>query len=413
MSAASTPVATPFGRTVAAHSVGWLVAANLVGLWLGLCLVFPSVGNLIAPFTYGRWSPLHLEWQLYGWCTLPIIGALLAWYLDAQHPRAARHAGIALAAWSGALALGGVAWLGGNTSGKLFLDWHGWTRPLLPLAMHVLWAFLAVHTWWRWRGLSRDARIGRITLLALLLVVPSILFWSMSPTVHPPVNPDSGGATGASLLGSTLGIVTICFLLPSLLGLRAIASHRWFIAAVVVSWSVFGFLDRGDISHHTAGHIAALAVLLAWIPLLPLYARRHAWPERAGPWLIAAGAWWAVLVASGWITYLPQVSEALKFTHALVGHAHLAMAGFLTSVNGAILVVLTGRGSPRVAFWLWQSGCAVFVVVMLVLGWTEVDRLAELYRSETWTQVLLAMRLAAGAAMTLASLLWWRAILHR
>ena len=89
-----------------------------------------------------------------------------------------------------------------------------------------------------------------------------------------------------------------------------------------------------------------------------------------------------ILVVTGWISFLPGVSEAFKFTHALVGHAHLAMAGLITSVNAAIVVRLNGRAAPRNAFWLWQAGCGVYVASMLVLGVAEANRLAELFRSE-------------------------------
>jgi cytochrome c oxidase cbb3-type subunit 1 len=396
----------PFARAVAVHSLGWLVAANLVGVWLAVCLLWPAVGNLIAPFTYGRWSPLHLDWQLYGWCSLPVVGALLAWCFDLQHPRVWRHAQIALGSWSAALALGGVAWLGGTVSGKLFLDWHGWARPLLPLAMHILWALLAVHTWWRWRRLSTADRAVRTVVLVLLLIVPSLLFWSTGRAVFPSVNPDSGGSTGASLLGSTLGIITIFMLTPGFLG---VASRRrtWpFVWALTASWLVFAAIDRRNVSHHATAQIIALGLLLAWIPLLAMFWSRYAWPEAARPWLRAAVVWWSLLVVTGWITFLPGISEHLKFTHALVGHAHLAMAGLLTSVNAVIMIVLTGRAAPRSVFWLWQGGCAVYVASMLVLGWVETDHIAELYRSEPWTQGLLALRLAAGVAMTAGSARW-------
>src|SRR5688572_18713714 len=109
----------PFSRVVAVHSLGWLVAANLVGVWLAVSLVWPAVGNLLAPLSYGRWSPLHLDWQLYGWCALPLVGMLLAWFFDGDHFRARGHAQLAFSFWSVALALGGVSWLAGNVSGKL------------------------------------------------------------------------------------------------------------------------------------------------------------------------------------------------------------------------------------------------------------------------------------------------------
>ncbi|HEY8991012.1 MAG TPA: hypothetical protein VIM46_03475, partial [Luteolibacter sp.] len=205
-------------QAVARHALGWLVAANAVGVLLAAELLWPALGDALAPLTYGRWMPLHLDWQLYGWCSLPLVGALLAWCLDARHPRAALHGRVALGAWSLALALGGVAWLGGVTSGKLFLDWHGWARAALSAAMVVLWTVCAAHAWWR-RGMpgERGADVLRAVMLAGLLFVPGVLYWSAGRDVYPSVNPDSGGATGASLLGSTLALITLFGFLPLML----------------------------------------------------------------------------------------------------------------------------------------------------------------------------------------------------
>ena len=128
------------------HALGWLVAANAVGALLAAELIWPRFGQLLGPLTYGRWMPLHLDWQLYGWCALPLVGALLAGFLKSDSQRALGHARLALAGWSLALALGGLAWLSGTSSGKLFLEWGGWARPLLPLALIALWLVLAIHT---------------------------------------------------------------------------------------------------------------------------------------------------------------------------------------------------------------------------------------------------------------------------
>jgi len=147
--------------------------------------------------------------------------------------------------------------------------------------------------------------------------------------------------------------------------------------------------------------------------MLPAAWARWAWPEAARPWRWAAAGWWGLLVLSGWITFLPGFSEALKFTHGLVAHAHLAMAGFVTSVNGMIVVTLAGRRAPRGVFALWQGGCALFVAAMLALGGLEADRAAELFCHEAWVHVLYALRLAGGVAMTAASVGWLAGILRR
>ena len=401
----------PGGGAAAAHSLGWLVAANTVGVWLAVLLVWPGAGDAFAPLTFGRWAPVHLNGQLYGWCALPLVGALLAWFLDPRHPHAGRHAALALGAWSLALLLGAVAWLGGVASGKPFVDWHGWARPLLPSAMHLLWAFLAAHTWWRRRRLGRVGLAARLAALGVLLVVPSLLHWASDRSVYPAVNPDSGGATGTALLGSTLALVGIYLALPGLLGLAASAGRcrvAPVLGAWLVSWGIFGLASHGNVSHHAPGQIAALGVLLLWIPLLPWAWSGWSWPAGARPWLRAAAAWWGLLVVSGWMSFLPGWSERFKFTHVLVGHSHLAMAGFVASVNGALLVVLTGRAVSAGVFRAWQAGTLAFVGLMFALGVVEDADPAGFLGGDDLTRLLLALRLGAGIVLTAASVRWWR-----
>jgi len=401
----------PGAGWAAGHSLGWLVVANAVGVWLAVLLVWPAAGDAFAPLTFGRWAPVHHNGQLYGWCALPLVGALLAWFLDPRHPRVERHAGLALGSWSVALGLGCAGWLGGLASGKPFVEWQGWTRPLLPAAMHVLWAFLAAHTWWRRHRLDRAALAARLAVLAVLLAVPSLLHWASDRSVYPAVNPDSGGATGTALLGSTLGLVGIYLALPVLLGLPPRAGRRRgapVLGAWLVSWLVFAGAGKGDVSHHAPGQIAALGVLLLWIPLLRWGWGGWAWPEGARLWLRAATGWWILLVASGWAGFLPGWSERLKFTHALVGHAHLAMAGFVASVNGAVLVALTGRAAGAGVFRAWQAGTLGFVGLMFALAWVEHADPAGFFAGDGLTRVLLALRLGAGIVLAAASARWWR-----
>jgi cytochrome c oxidase cbb3-type subunit I len=409
MTEESRPFAGVVGAVTARHALGWLVSANAVGVLLAAELMWPELGDALAPLTYGRWMPLHMNWQLYGWCSLPLVGVLLAWCVDARHPQARAHVRVAFGAWSLALVLGGVAWLGGVTSGKLFLDWAGWARGALSVAMVVLWTVCAAHAWWR-RGEAGQRAADRLrgVFLAGLLFVPGLLYWAAGREVYPSVNPDSGGATGASLLGSTLGIVMIFGLLPVMLrvGRKAGARTSWYWWVLAGSYGVFGVIDRGNASHHAWGQILGLGLLIAWVPLAWIYFRRFAWEATAWRWLGAAFGWWLVLVVTGFLTFLPGLSERLKFTNGLVAHAHLAMAGLVTAVNFVVLRQLAARTEPRGNFWAWQVACAVHVAALLVLGWCEAENAGDLFRSETWTQVLYGVRLAAGAVMLVVSVRW-------
>lgn len=431
-------------RATARHALGWLVAANAVGVLLAALLVWPELNGLLAPLTYGRWVPLHLDWQLYGWCALPLVGALGAWCVAQKDERGARWFAGALTAWSAALALGGLSWLGGVTSGKVFLEWSGWARPLLPAAMVVLWGALAGAAWRRRGEFDGAGKIARGAVLAGLAAVPAVLAWAMGREVYPSVNPDSGGATGAALLGSTLGLVGIAGWLPRALGLarrergneedqgragpdrsgpatrdgrhggRAFTAggivrgrEVVFWGALVVSGVVFAAVDHGDTSHHGWAQIAALGTLFAWVPLAVFYFRGFEWPGAARRWLVAGAAWWALLVASGWAMFLPGESERWKFTHGLVAHAHLAMAGVATSVGAAVLAGL-GRapGGGAAWFWAWQLGLAGQLAALAALGVGEGANATGFFGGAGWVTFLMVTRLAAGVAMLVASVVW-------
>ncbi len=398
-------------RAVRRQSLAWWVAANAVGLWLAALLLWPQLGDHVAPLTYGRWMPLHLNWQLYGWCALPLVGVLLQSGLPAGAPRATQWARAALWFWTAALALGGVSWLGGTTSGKLFLDWHGWARPLLPAAMAFLWCVLAGHASIRWRLFGALGGWAYLGLLAALAPVPWVLYWASGRSVYPSVNPHSGGATGASLLGSTLGVIGVIHLVPLLLRLprrSRVRGDGWVGGAWLLSWLVCGYVAGGPASHHATRQSAGLAVVLLWIPMLCWSLGRYRWTAGARPWLQAAGAWWMLLVASGWLIFLPGLSERLKFTNALVGHAHLAMAGFVTSALLVVLNELQPERPLRQGFGWWQLGSLAQVAVLLVSGWFENEQAAAFFSRTGGFYAVEVIRTTAGALMLLGSVALWR-----
>lgn len=433
---------------VARASVAWLLVANLIGVLLAVLLVWPVAGGLLGPLTYGRWMPLHTDLELYGWCALPVAGVLLAAYLPRSR-RGVLHTRIALAAWSAALVYSGVDWLAGGAGGKLFIEWSGASRFVFPAVLSLLWVVLADGWWARRAQFSGAGRWFTGLVLAALLVVPSVLYLSSSPVVYPVVNPHSGGATGTSLLGSTLGVVLIFLIVPHLLRLpksgaldrnpvvvfaylflpallrRADAGHASrSVAWIVWSWFavcavVFGFASHANASHHSTAQILALASLLPWPLLVMLHWRRFTWETGSPRWLAASLAWGAALVVTGLLTFLPGASERLKFTDALVAHAHLAMAGMLTSIN---VVLLLNLGSGTVArralgsaalFWLWQAGCAIHVVVLSWLGWLEGADASLMFGTGGALGLGYDVRLISGVLMAVAAAGWlWKLTLR-
>jgi cytochrome c oxidase cbb3-type subunit 1 len=159
--------------------------------------------------------------------------------------------------------------------------------------------------------------------------------------------------------------------------------------------------------------VIALLSLLPWPAILWVHLARFRYPDGAGRWLGAFGAWGSLLVVTAFVSFLPGVLERWKFTNALVAHAHLAMAGMMTSFVALVLIAL-GRGTPLagvlaapVPFALWHFGCLVYVVSMLLLGTLEGIDPGIVIRGAPTSTGLYAFRWIGGAMMLAASIAWW------
>lgn len=400
------------------HAFAWLAVVCGVGLLMALLLLFPGLGGALGPLTYGRWMPLHLNLVLYGWLALPLVALLFRAYLPREGRGVERAAEAAVHLWSASLLVGAASWLSGRTTAKPFLDWQGEARWAFLTAMAFLAGALGAALFRRFReGASRAALAGLAAVWLGLLAVPAAMAAATSPATYPPVNPDTGGPTGASLLGSTLGVIVIFMGTPPLLGLADRRPGRARAAllvsgALAAHWAFFAFVGHGDRSHREPLQIAAVATLLVWAWLLPPWLRRFEWPEGSRRWLLAFLAWGGALLATAVPMFLPGFLDRIKFTNALVGHSHLAMAGMASSFVGLLLAVLNAGTRLRgvlgdgAAFGLWHAGNAVHVAVLALAGALEAADPGVVIRGGASITVLYAFRALAGVAMFTAAARW-------
>ena len=405
---------------VTLHALVWLVAGSAVGLLLALLLLAPGLGALLAPLGYGRLVPLHLDLLLYGWCGLPLVGMLLRLFRGPTG--GGRDATLAVHLWSAAVLAGALSWLGGATTGKIFLDWRGGPRWLFLGAL--VWLALALAA-----GLGRTSaesgathdngleRVARVLLWLSLLSVPPAMWLATEPRVYPPINPASGGPTGASLLGSTVGLLWVFAAAPWALGLerpRRRRANAWFLARVAAHTTVFLALGHRDASHHDALQVAALLSLLPWAWGVPTYLRRFDWSPAARRWLTPLLVWAAALLATGLLAFLPGVLERVKFTNVLVAHAHVAMAGMCTAFAALLLAGLAREGrlasvlERRSLLLAWNLGTVVQVGALLAVGALEAVDPGVLFRPSSVVALLYGLRAAGGIAMLWAALGWLR-----
>ncbi|HYU33878.1 MAG TPA: hypothetical protein VEW48_17125 [Thermoanaerobaculia bacterium] len=404
------PLADAGVELATVHSLVWLGSASGVGMLMAFLLLFPRLNAVLGPLTYGRWVPLHLNLMLYGWLALPLVALLFRAYLPREG-----WGERAVQVWSASLVIGAAAWLAGQTSGKPFLDWEGVSRLAFLANLLFLAGVLAAGLVRRGQaGEARSRLAGLWALWSLLLAVPVALAFATSPRTYPPVNPATGGPTGASLLGSTLCVVAIFIGTPLLLRLPGITRRSVLVVfgALAVHTAFFVAAGQGDQTHREPLQIAAVASLLVWAWLLPRWLGRFAWPAGSRSWLVAFLAWGGVLLASAVPMFLPGLLDRIKFTNALVGHAHLAMAGMATSFTALLLVVLNQETrladvlGDRTAFLLWNAGNAVQVGALVAAGVLEAVDPGVVYRGDPAITSLYEVRAAAGAAMLAATVRW-------
>lgn len=397
------------------HSLFWLVLANAIGVLLAVLLLAPALNRQLGEWTYGRWMMVHMNLELYGWASLPLVGFLFRVY-QADRGHAAQWCRPVLWVWSAALGVGAFSWLSGESSGRLFLDWSGYARVLFPLALLTLWLLLAFATIANRNDGEREnaaAFVAKVVGLLLLLAVPFVIYVKSGPGGYPAVNPDSGGPTGTSQLESSLAIVAVLLMLPFGIAHRNRAGSK----VVPVSWLVLALeaalcavLSRGNISHHRPAQFLSLASLLAWLPFMPAYYAAFRWNANTRKWRTAMLWWWGALVLTGWVLFLPGVLDHFKFTDGLVGHSFVAMAGFASSLLILAMVQMLGEGgwifNATRAFWMWNGGVIAYVALMTIAGWLEGSDPAFTIVPGAMRDVLYVLRLITGILMLHASVDW-------
>jgi cytochrome c oxidase cbb3-type subunit 1 len=152
--------------------------------------------------------------------------------------------------------------------------------------------------------------------------------------------------------------------------------------------------------------------VLLWIPIAPAYYSAFAWNANTRLWRLATLWWWAVLLLTGWIFFLPGVLDRFKFTDGLVGHSFVAMAGFTSSLIVLVSVQLLGEHgwifNRRRSFWLWQFSVIAYIVLMTVAGWIEGADPAFTIVPGPARNLIYALRLLTGVLMLAASRDWLR-----
>ena len=343
----------------------------------------------MGPLTYGRILPVHLNSLLYGW-----IGLLCLHFLRGGldvNPQTHRNFDLLVQAWSFTIALGQMRVLSGHSSGKLFLEFEGWSRFIFIALLTAL-SLVLLHAS-KFIGTRQDlpfyAKWGLRIVAYGSPCLPLILVFASSDQFYPPINPDTGGPTGFDLMGSTVVIIPFLILLPRAGASLAMSGQvflnspkiltasslsnleKWIWGAWVVHLIYFIAFPHGSASHRDWREQAAMLSLWLWIGLLGVLYQRHPWAPAIKIWVLAFLLWFAILTTTATLMFFPGWLDAIKFTSNLVAHAHLAMAGMCSSamlLYGFMQRPPSSHESMRMAL-LWNGS-----VVLLVLSFISQTR---------------------------------------
>ncbi|MES2923017.1 MAG: hypothetical protein V4819_15790 [Verrucomicrobiota bacterium] len=391
--------------TAVKHALGWLVLGNAVGLYLALLLLKPELQ--LGQWTYGRWVPVHLNVQLYGWTALPLVAWLFSMY-EVGRSKAAAWAPAAVWAWTAALAMGVLHWLNGVTGGKIFLDWKDGALWAFIIALVILWLVLTVSWKERAAGWSRLKQKVSLCGLVGLALVPGAIILTASPKTYPPVDRLTGGPTGSSLLGSSLIVVGLMLLLPRVAADHGSGKAGWGTwGYFIFCWIFFGVAEAIGGTHLDWWQNVSLLLMPPWAWLLARDWAGFSWAAGSRAWRTAMFGWWAALVLTGYLMYFPWILDRIKFTQGLVAHSHLAMAGFTTSFCALLAVLITGkRMGGTVSVSIWHGAVLVMLVTLATMGWHEGGEPSWMLMNPAWREWGLAVRGVCGAAMLSVSAVW-------
>jgi cytochrome c oxidase cbb3-type subunit 1 len=294
------------------------------------------------------------------------------------------------------------------------MEWRGGARWLLSANMLYLAGVILLQLI-REPDPKRWPKIGKWALWLTLLPVPFVMYLGANPALFPPVNPDSGGATGGSLLVSSLGAITIMWLTPFLLSLSHRVTRKQVITYLLIQGAHYGFfftLDHGDQSHYLISQILSLVSLGIWIPLLVYHFRKFEWPQASRTWLWSFALWGAFLVLSANIMFAPGLLDKWKFTNFLVGHTHAAMAGMLSSFNLLVLITLNRNSAlaqslgRKTLFWTWNLGVALHVAILKIFGMIEGNHPDWLTTRPDVVNIAYSLRFLSGLLMFVVGAMW-------
>lgn len=374
-----------------ASATAWLVLGTLIGEYLGLKFLWPDL-DAVPWLTFGRLRPAHTNIVFWGWTSQAMLGLAL-WVVPrtSQAPLHGRRlAWAALHLMNAGVALGVLLLLAGVTNGAGEFREFIWPAQGLFAAGLVCIA-LALYRTIAARG-TGEIYIANWYILGALL-------WTIVLTViaYLPALQQGLGDTviqgyymhqGVGMWFTPMSLGLTYYFLPKLLN-KPIHSYS---LGVLAFWTQMVFYTMIGAHHFifapTPWLLQTVAIVFSAGMIVPVVAGtanllltmrgsgRTFGRSYSLPFILIGVLVYFASSMQGTLEAFRSLNETWHFTDFTVGHAHLAMYGFVVFLiwGGiyALLPRLTGRepshGAIGLHFWLAVVGLAAYVGSLSIGG---------------------------------------------
>ena len=411
----------------------WFLIAVLLGLIMSNELTTPDIFAGIAPLTFSRLRPAHVNMVLFGYLSMAMFGA---WYfivprLCKTPLRSNRAANLLLFFWNLGVLAGSIAVVCGDTKGKEYAEYPMWLDwPLLiMMCVNAVIIFQTI-------AARREPKLyvslwyigGSLVWIAMMFFIGHVMWhpfttYMLDGHKHILWNnnvgslPDGAAITNFQRTGSLMGLddavynwfyghnvfglyittggIAIVYYMVPKLAQRPLYSH---LLSLIGFWSIALFYTNTGMHHLLQAPIPnwlkVFAVIGSVALIIPVFSFSvNIYMTMRGQWgqileniplrFLLIGAF-LYLSASfqGTIQSLIAVNRFLHFTQWTVAHAHLALLGaFGFIASGAMLYMvpqivrkpLWSRNLGDAQFWLLLLGINLYFWALTVAGLAQAS----------------------------------------
>lgn len=373
--------------------VVWLIIGSAVGVIVAIKMSVPDFLGGIPWLSFGRIRPIHTNGQLFGWLSMVQIGLSLYVLTKLTRVRlySERLANLVMWVWNLTVVLAVITLASGMNQGREYAELI-WPLDILVLIGLGLLAFDIFMTVLRRQ--ERQIYVSLWYIMGSFVWMPLIYFignvvW-ITPWNAGPGAPYGGALTGVNdaninwfyghnVLGlwfTTSGVASIYYLLP-VTARTPLYSHR---LSLIGFWTIGTFYIWTGAHHLVWGPVPywlqTVAIIFSVLLIIPvstvvvnfLGTMRGRWDLliKSPPirFFITGTVFYLITCLQGPTQALRSVSQVVKFTNWVPGHAHLALFGtFSFMAFGGVYYVLPrllGRRSmARPTLVEWQYWIAV------------------------------------------------------